>query len=149
MEIQGSQFVQQTAPMDLRNMGGRLCTTSLEGCQHSHHLQKKRPKRMWKLPRYISFFCRRQDLCSDPTEQNLKPHHPRGGERDTVRFSFKLQEKHRAGSTCVYCLCRLREGIRHRKVHNHDSLHTGIMVNVRNGREASDTFAIKKQCQAG
>ena len=37
----GSQFVQQTTPMDHQNMGGRPCTTSLEGCQHSHHLQKR------------------------------------------------------------------------------------------------------------
>ena len=56
------------------------CTTSIEGCQHSHHLQKRRPNIMWKLPRYISSFCGRQDLCSDPTEQTLKPHHPRRNE---------------------------------------------------------------------
>ena len=35
------------APMDYQRMGGRPCTTSLEGCQHSHHLQKRRPNRMW------------------------------------------------------------------------------------------------------
>ena len=29
-------------------MGGRPCTTTLEGCQHSHHLQKHLQKRMSK-----------------------------------------------------------------------------------------------------
>ena len=68
-------------------------------------------------------------FCSwqDPTEQTLKPHHPRGGARDAVRISFKPEHSghdlmsattpgklHRAGSTSVYCLCPLLEGIRHR-----------------------------------
>ena len=82
---------------------------------------------MWYLPRYISSFCSRQDLCSNPTEQTLKPHYPRAGARDTVWLSFKQKysrhdllptitpgKMHRAGSTSVYCLCRLHEGIRHR-----------------------------------
>ena len=30
-----------------QSMGGRSCTTRLEGCLHSHHLQKRRPNRMW------------------------------------------------------------------------------------------------------
>ena len=80
---------------------------------------------MWQLPRYISSFCSRQYLCSDPTEQTFK-HYPRGGARDTVRLSFKQNHSrhdllptttpgkmHRAGSTSVYCV-RLHEGIRHR-----------------------------------
>ena len=37
----GANLSQQTAPMYHQSMGGRPCTTSLEGCQHSHHLQKK------------------------------------------------------------------------------------------------------------
>ena len=93
--------------------------------------------------RYISSFCIQQDLCSDPTEQILKPHYPRGGARDTVRLSFKQKHSRhdRLPMTTpgkmhrVYCLCRLYEGIRHRledwtmaateeiwmplKVHNH------------------------------
>ena len=32
-----------TASMDHQNMGGWPCTTNLEGCQHSLHLQKRRP----------------------------------------------------------------------------------------------------------
>ena len=40
MEMRGSQFVQQTAPMDHQHMGERPCTTSLESCQHSQHLPK-------------------------------------------------------------------------------------------------------------
>ena len=61
-----------------------------------------------------------------PTEQTLKPHHPRCVAGDAVRFSFKPQnngcdlmpattpgKEHRAESTPVYCLCRLHEGIRH------------------------------------
>ena len=68
-----------------------------------------------------------QDLCSDPTEQTLKPHYPRGGARHTVRLWFKPKHNrhdlmptitpgkvHRAGSTSVYCLCRLHERIQHR-----------------------------------
>ena len=66
-------------------------------------------------------------LQQDPTEQTLKPHYPRGGARDTVWLSFKQKHSrhdllptttpgkmHRAGSTSVYCVCRLHEGIRHR-----------------------------------
>ena len=34
------------------------------------------------------FFCSRQDLCSDPTEQTLNPYYSRGGARDVVRLSF-------------------------------------------------------------
>ena len=41
MKIPGSQFVQQTAPMNHQNMRGMPYTTSLEGCLHSHQLQKK------------------------------------------------------------------------------------------------------------
>ena len=65
-----------------------------------------------------------QDLCSDPTEQTLKPHYPSGGARDVVLLSYKPKHSrhdlmptttpgkmHRAGSTSVYCLCRLHEGI--------------------------------------
>ena len=36
-----------------------------------------------------------------------------------------------------------------RKVHNHDSLHTGMMVNVRNEREVLDTFAITNGVKQG
>ena len=73
------------------------------------------------------YYAYHQDLCSDPTEQTLKPHYPRGGARDTVRLSFKQKHSrhdfrptttpgkmHRAGSTYVYCVSRLHEGIRHR-----------------------------------
>ena len=66
---------------------------------------------------------------------------------------------HRAGSTSVYCLCRLHEGIDtagrtglwqllrkygcpEKFTTIIESLHTGMMVNVRNGGEVSDTFAI-------
>ena len=98
---------------------------------------------------YISSFCSRQDLCSDHTEHTVKPHYPRGGARDAVRLSIKPKHSrhdilptttpgkvHRAGSTPVYGLSRLPEGIQHRwedwtmasaeeiwmprKVHNHD-----------------------------
>ena len=91
----------------------------------------------------------RQDICSDPTEQTLKPRHPRGGARDSVWLSFEPEHSGHdilsattpgkvniARSTSVCCLSRLREGIRHhlegwtvsvaeeiwmpRKVHIHD-----------------------------
>ena len=64
----------------------------------------------------------RQDLCSEATEQTLKPHYPIGGPRDTVQLLFKPKHSrhdllptttpgkvHRAGSTSVYCLCRLHK----------------------------------------
>ena len=38
----GAFLSKQSARMDHQNMGGKPCTTSLEGCQHSHHLQKRR-----------------------------------------------------------------------------------------------------------
>ena len=62
-----------------------------------------------------------------PAEQTLKPHYPKGGARDTVRLLFNPKHSrhdllptttpgkgHRAGSTSVYCLCRLHKGIQHR-----------------------------------
>ena len=146
--------VRLNLPSTVKSQLGRkryqmTCTTSLEGYQHSHHLQKRRPNRIWKLPRYSTSFCSRKALFSEPTDQTLKPHHPRGDARDAVRLSFKPKHSrhdllpmttpgkvHRAGSTSVYCLCRLHEGIQHRwedwtvaavekirmprKVHNYD-----------------------------
>ena len=60
-------------------------------------------------------------------EHTLKLHYHRGGARDSARLSFKPKHSrhdllatttpgkvHRAGSTSVYCLCRLHECIRHR-----------------------------------
>ena len=45
----GGKFVKQTAPapMEHQTMGGRPCTTSLEGYQHSDYLQKRKPNIMW------------------------------------------------------------------------------------------------------
>ena len=89
MEIRGSQFVQQTAAMDHQNMGGRSCTTSLEGCQHSHHPQKGDRT---ECGNYRGISHSRHDLLSTTTTGKV----------------------HRAGSTFVYCLCRFHEGNRHR-----------------------------------
>ena len=86
----GANLSNRLTPMDHQNMGGRSCTTRLEGCQHNHHLQKKGDRtECGHLPRYISSFCSRQDLCSDPTKQTLKPDHPSGDARNAVRLSFK------------------------------------------------------------
>ena len=63
----GSQFVQQTAPMD-QNMGERSSTTSMEGCQQSDHLQKRDRTECCNYRGISLFFRSRQDLCSDPTE---------------------------------------------------------------------------------
>ena len=113
----------------------------------------------------------------DPTEQTLKLHHPSGGARDTVWLSFKPghsghdllpattpRKVHKSRSTSVYCLRRLHLAIRHRwkdrtvaaaeeiwmplKVHNHDRK-SGMMINVSNGGEVSDIFAIINGVQAG
>ena len=76
------------------------------------------------------------------------------------------EKMHRAGSTSVYCVCRLHEGIRHRweaglwqLLRKYgcpekfttmiESLHTGMMVNVRNRGEVSDTFAITNGVKQG
>ena len=74
---------------------------------------------------------------------------------------------HRAGSTSVYCLCQLhtkafdtvgRTGLwrllrKYRCPEKFttmiESLHTGMMVNVRNGGEVSDTFAITNGVKQG
>ena len=71
--------------------------------------------------------CSLLDFLYFPVHWVLKPQYLRAGARDTVRLSFKpnhsrhdflpttTQEKvHRAGSTSVYCLCHLHEGIQHR-----------------------------------
>ena len=68
-----NQSVPQTVQMDHQNMGGMSCTETVEGCQHSDHVQKGKPIRMGYTPRNISSFLRRQDLCSDHTEQTLRP----------------------------------------------------------------------------
>ena len=52
----GGQFDQQTTPMDQQNMGGRPYTTSLKGCQHSQHLQKKETKQNVVITDVYLFF---------------------------------------------------------------------------------------------
>ena len=115
----------------------------------------------------------------------LSSHITPEGARDTVRLSFKQKHSghdllptttpgkmHRAGSTSVYCVCRLHEGIRHRWedwtmaatglwqllekygcpgkfTSMIESLHNGMMVNVRNGGEVSDIFAITNGVKQG
>ena len=73
---------------------------------------------------------------------------------------------HRAGSTSVYCLCRLHEvfdtigrtglwqllrkyGCPEKFTTMIESLHTGMMVNVRNGGKVSDTSAITNGVKQG
>ena len=75
---------------------------------------------MCELPMFISYF-----RSSDPTEQTLKPHHPRGGARDEVRLSFESEHsrddfsvwynsKKSAWNLCILSLSSLlHEGIRH------------------------------------
>ena len=41
MEAWRGQSVQQTAPTNHQCLGGRFCTTSMEGCQHCNHLQER------------------------------------------------------------------------------------------------------------
>ena len=41
-KYEAANLFNQTTPMFHQNMGGRPCTTSLEGCQHT----KRRPNRM-------------------------------------------------------------------------------------------------------
>ena len=65
--------------------------------------KKRRPNRIWYLPRYISSFRSQQDLCSDPTEQILNPHRPE------VVSETQCGKVNRARSTSVHCLRRLHE----------------------------------------
>ena len=84
--------------------------------------------------------------------------------RSTVDMIFclrQLQEKCIEQDRPLYnCVCRLHEGIRHRWedwtmaatekfTTMIESLHTGMMVNVRNGGEVSDTFAITNGVKQG
>ena len=113
------------------------------------------------------------------TEQTLKPHYPRGGARDTVWLSFKPKHSrrdllptttpgkvHRAGSTLyivfvdftkafdtvgrtgLWQLLR-KYGCPEKFTTTIESIHTGMMVNVRNGGEVSDTFAITNGVKQG
>ena len=41
----------------------------------------------------MTYFSCRYYLCSDPTEQTVKPHHPRGGARDAVWLSFEPEHR--------------------------------------------------------
>ena len=102
-------------------MGGMPCTKRLEGCQHSHHLSAGKIFARILLNR----------LSSHITPEVVPE--TQCGFRSNRCTSGKV---HRAGSTSVYCLCRLNEGIWHRwedwtmvateeiwmpwKVHNHD-----------------------------
>ena len=135
---------------------------------------------MWYLPRHISSFCSRQDLCSDPTEQTLKPHYPRKwcqrtqcgfrSNRSTVDMIFclqQLQEKcidqdqthyivfvdftkalDTVGRTGLWQILK-KYGCPEKFTTMIESLHTGMMVNVRNGGEVSDTFAITNGVKQG
>ena len=118
-------------------------------------------------------------LCLDPTEQTLKPHYPRGGARDAVRlcsnritvdmifYLRQLQEKYieqgrplyivfldfikafdTVGRTGQWQLLR-KYGCPEKFTTMIESLHTGMMVNVRNGGEVSDTFAITNGVKQG
>ena len=55
-------------------------------------IYKKRDRTECGNYRGISLlFCNWQDLCSDHTEQTIKPHYPTGDARDTVRLLFKTE----------------------------------------------------------
>ena len=146
----GSQFDQRTAPMDHQHMGGRQCTTSLEGCKHSHHLQKGS---------YLT--------------DSQATYYPRGDARDAVRLSFKPKHSRHdflstttsgkvpragyivfvdftkafdtVGRTGLWQLLR-KYGCPKKFTTMIASLHTGMMVNVRNG---GGLGYICKRCQAG
>ena len=121
----------------------------------------------------MSYFCIRQDRCSDPTEQTLRPHTPdvvpetqRGfrSSRITVDMIFCLRQLQKK---CDLCILSLSTSRRHLKPRTGlwqllrkygcsekfttmiESLHTGMMVNVRNGGEVSDTFAITNGVEQG
>ena len=79
MELQGRHSDPHIAPTDHQNIGGRPCSPSVEGCQKSDNLQKRRPIRICLLPMYICSLRSRKVICYDPAEQTLKPHHPKGG----------------------------------------------------------------------
>ena len=118
----------------------------------------------------MSSFRSRKDLYSDPTEQTLQPHHPRGVVTDAVWISFEpVYSGHDfLLATTPGIVHRIRSILSLSTSWRHSTplgemdcgscwgnmdapkkfttmierLHTGMMVNVRNGGEVSDTFAI-------
>ena len=167
------------APMDHQSMGGRPCTTSLEGCQHSHHLQKGDRTECGNY-RGISLLSAAGKIFARILLNRLSSHitpevvpETQCGfrsNRSTVDMIFclrQLQEKcieqdrplyivfvdftkafDTVGRTGLWQLLR-KYGCPEKFTTMIESLHTGMMVNVRNGGEVSDTFAITTRCQAG
>ena len=159
MEIRRGQFVQQIAPMDHQNMGGRTCTSSLERCQHSEkgdQTECGNYRGRFLLSTAGKIFARiLLNRLSSHIIPEVVPDTQCGflsnwSKVDMIFCLRQLQEIDRPRLTSVYCLCRHHEGIRHRwenwtvavseeicmpeKVTTMiESLHTGMLVNVMNG----------------
>ena len=127
-------------------MGGRICTTSVERCQHSDHQQKKQTQQNVLITEVYLFFPQpARSLIGSYCTYSQTTSPQRWCQRriaDFVRTGAQfypattLRKMHRPRSTSVYSLCRLHEGIQHRwedwtvaaaeeiwmhrKVHNHD-----------------------------
>ena len=171
--------VQQTVPMDHQNMGGRPCTTSLEGCRHSHHLQKgsrtecDNYRGISLLSAAGKFFARiLLNRLSSHITPEVEPETQCDfrSNRSTVDMILclrQLQEKcieqdrplyivfvdftkefNTVERTVLWQLLR-KYGCPEKFSTMIESLHTGMMVNVRNGVEVSDTFAITNGVKQG
>ena len=158
--------------MDHQIIGGRPCTTSLEGCQHSHHLQKRDRTECGNC-QGISLLSAAGKIfawillnrLSSHITPDVVPETQCGfrSNRSTVdmifclrQFQEKCKEQDRSlyivfvdftkafdsvGRTGLWQLLRKYE-CPEKFTNMIESLHTGMMVNVRNGVEVSDTFAI-------
>ena len=159
-------------------MGGRPCTTSLEGCQHSHHLQKKETE--CGNFRGISLLSAAGKIFAQILLNRLSSHITPDvvpetqcgfrSNRSTVDMIFcllQLQEKcieqdrplyivfvdftkafDTVGRTGLWQLLR-KYGCPEKFTTMIESLHTGMMVNFRNGGEVSDTFSITNGVKRG
>ena len=163
--IRGSKFVQQTAQMDHQNMGKRPCTTIQERCQHRDHPQKRRSNRMWYLPRYIYSF--RSHISPEVMPEIQCGFRSNQSTVDMIFCPQQLQKKcieqdrplhivfidftkafDTVGRTGLWQWLR-KYGCPEKFKTMIGSMHTGMMVNVKNGGEVSDTFSITNGVKPG
>ena len=100
MEIWESQFVQQIAPMDQKNIGGMPCTTSVDVSLLSAAGKICVRILLNRLSSHITIGVVPETQCSFRSNRNIVDMH-----------ATTPGKVHRARSTSVYCLCQLHKGI--------------------------------------
>ena len=117
-------------------MGGRSCTTNVEGCQHSDHLQKgdRTECGNYLISVVGKIFVRilLSRLTSHITPELIPE----------TQCDFRLN---RTTVDMILCLRQLPE----KSTTMIESLYTGMMVNVRNGGGGLGYICYNKRCQLG